>query len=86
MTSVASYRREECDTVFDSQQELIQHEILQDIEDRVFAGNDRSITKSKIEQSVISTSFITILLLVCLPLFSQESILCNLSTITYHGL
>ena len=27
MTSVASYRCEECDTVFDSQQELIQHEI-----------------------------------------------------------
>jgi hypothetical protein len=27
MISVASYRCEECDTVFDSQQELIQHEI-----------------------------------------------------------
>jgi uncharacterized C2H2 Zn-finger protein len=25
MTSVASYRCEECDTVFDSQQEIVQH-------------------------------------------------------------
>jgi hypothetical protein len=58
---------------------------MQDIEDRVFAGNDRSVTKSKAEQSIILPSFITILF-VCLPLFSQESILCNLSTITYHDL
>ena len=27
MTSAASYRCEECDTLFDSQQDLIQHEI-----------------------------------------------------------
>jgi hypothetical protein len=59
---------------------------MQDIDDLVFAGNDRSIAKSKTEQSVILTSFIIILLFVCLHLFSQESILCNLSTITYHGL
>jgi hypothetical protein len=58
---------------------------MQDIEDQVFAGNDRSTTKSKAEQSVILTSFIEILF-VCLPLFSQESILCNLPTIAYHDL
>jgi hypothetical protein len=33
---------------------------MQDIEDRVFAGNDRSVTKSKAEQSIILPSFITI--------------------------
>ena len=49
MTSVASYRCEECDTVFDSQQEIIQHESMQDIEDQVFAGSDINITKTKIE-------------------------------------
>jgi hypothetical protein len=27
MTNIASYRCQECDTVFDSQQELIQHQI-----------------------------------------------------------
>jgi hypothetical protein len=30
---------------------------MQGIEDRVFAGNDRSVTKSKAEQSVILPSF-----------------------------
>jgi hypothetical protein len=35
---------------------------MQDIEDRVFAGNDRSVTKSNAEQSIILPSFITILL------------------------
>jgi hypothetical protein len=49
MTSVASYRCEECDTVFDSQQELINTKSMQDIEDRVFAGNDINTIESKVE-------------------------------------
>jgi hypothetical protein len=45
MTSVASYRCEKCDTVFESQQELVQHESMQDIDDRVTAGSDSEENK-----------------------------------------
>jgi len=47
---------------------------MQDIEDRVFAGNDRSVTKSKAEQSVILTSFTTMFTSIFSRIYTMLSI------------
>jgi hypothetical protein len=39
MTNVITYRCEECDTIFSSEEELIQQKSMQNIEDPVIAGS-----------------------------------------------